>query len=218
MSAKQSICVYVDGFALYKGLLQRTFPEYKWLNLEQLFGCLYPDFNIVVVKYFSAKVKPLTNNPGVGQRQAVYWRALRTTNLEIVEGKFNFVRQYLPLHPEKLDDEGKVVTVRVKRPEEKGSDVALATHLIFDALANTSEHYAVLTNDSDLVPPIKMLLVRGYKIHLISVNGDKFNKAFTLAGVSSVKKVRSGTLAQSQFPDVIRDANGAKIVKPQDWA
>ncbi|MDZ8202704.1 NYN domain-containing protein [Microbacterium sp. SSW1-59] len=89
--------------------------------------------------------------------------------MEIIEGKFSFVRQYLPVHPEALDSDGRVVTVRVKRPEEKGSDVALASHLIVDAMEDRADSYAVVTNDSDLVPPMKLLSARGKSIALVSM-------------------------------------------------
>lgn len=80
------------------------------------------------------------------------WRALETTGVEIIEGKFSFVKQWLPLQPEQLDAQGQVVTTFVKRPEEKGTDVALASHLILDAVDGVADSYAVLTNDSVLAP------------------------------------------------------------------
>lgn len=67
--------VYVDGFALYKGLLQYGAPEYKWLDLEALACRLFPHRDVVGVKFFTAPLKPLTNDPGIGQRQQIYWRA-----------------------------------------------------------------------------------------------------------------------------------------------
>lgn len=100
--------VYIDGFALYKALLQRKYQEYKWLDLYSMTQRLFPHRNVIGVKYFTAPLKPLTNNPGIGQRQQIYWRALRTTKVEIIEGKFNFNKQYLPLHPERLDADGHV--------------------------------------------------------------------------------------------------------------
>lgn len=182
--------VYIDGFALYKGLLQRQFPEYKWLNLETLACRLFPHRDVVGVKFFTAQLKPLTNDPGVGQRQQIYWRALRTTNVQIIEGKFNFVRQFLPLHPEQIDVGGRVVTVRVKRPEEKGSDVALASHLLIDAMEDRADSYAVVTNDSDLVPPLQLLSARGKALALVSVAQEKYNKAFEAAGLETVRQIR----------------------------
>lgn len=217
MRARRTVMVYVDGFALYKGLLQHEFPQYRWLDLEALSRRLFPQREVVGVKFFSAPVKPLTNNPGIGQRQQVYWRALRTTNVEIIEGKFNFVKQYLPLHPEQLDADGRVKTIRVKRPEEKGSDVALATHLLVDAFENRADSYAVMTNDSDLVPPMQLLSSRGKSLALVSVARERYNKAFESAGVETVRQVRRGTLAASQLPLTLRDSEGRTIRKPPTW-
>jgi len=217
MLPRKTVMVYIDGFSLYKGMLQRTFPEYKWLNLEALVERLFPRREVTSVKFFTALLKPLTNDPGVGQRQQVYWRALRTTGVEIVEGKFNFSKQYLPLHPEELDESGRVKTVQVKRPEEKGSDVALASHLIVDAMENRADSYALVTNDSDLLPPLQLLSARGKDLTLVSVANEKYNKAFVSAGLRSIRQIRRGTLDSSQFPPTIRDAEGLTIRKPPSW-
>lgn len=209
--------LYIDGFALYKGLLQRHFPEHKWLDLQALARRLFPHREVVGVKFFTAQLKPLTNDPGIGQRQQIYWRALRTTPVEIIEGKFSFVRQFLPLHPEQIDAGGRVVTVRVKRPEEKGSDVALASHLLVDALEDRADSYAIVTNNSDLVPPLQLLSDRGKALALVSVAGEKYNKAFEAAGLETVRQIRRGTLAASQFPATLLDDEGRTIRKPPSW-
>lgn len=217
VSARRTVQVYVDGFALYKALLQRRYPQYRWLDLEALTGRLFPHRDVVGVKYFTAPLKPLTNNPGIGQRQQTYWRALRTTNVEIIEGKFIFNRQWLPAHPEQLDADGKVLTVQVKRPEEKGTDVALATQLLVDAFDGAADSYAIVTNDSDLLPPVRALTGRGHHVTLVSVAGAGYNKAFAAAGLNGVRQIRRGTLAASQFPDRLQDADGRWIHKPPTW-
>jgi uncharacterized LabA/DUF88 family protein len=217
MRRRRTVAVYVDGFALYKALLQYRFPQYKWLDLAALSARLFPHREVIQVKYFSARLKPMTNDPGVGQRQQVYWRALRTTEVDIVEGNFSFVKQYLPVHPEVVGADGKVVTMRVKRPEEKGSDVALASHLILDALDGVADSYAVVTNDSDLVPPFSMLSARGFKVALVSVAGAHYNKAFATAGIETIRQIREGTLRASQFPARLSDGEGRTIRKPASW-
>ncbi len=217
MRSRRTVAVYIDGFALYKALLQRTFPQYKWLDLEALSRRLFPYRDVVKVKCFTAAVKPTTNDPAVGQRQQVYWRALEATNVEIITGKFSFVKQWLPLHPEQLDPAGRVVTTLVKRPEEKGSDVALASHLILDAVDGVADSFAVLTNDSDLAPPIDLLTKRGHPIALVSVAGTRYNKAFNLAGIETVRQIRNGTLNASQFLPTLRDDQGRTIRKPPTW-
>ncbi|MEW1963401.1 NYN domain-containing protein [Microbacterium sp. NPDC077644] len=217
MRTRRTVMVYIDGFALYKALLQYKYREYKWLDLEALAGRLFPHRDVVGVKYFTAALKPLTNDPGIGQRQQIYWRALRTTNVEIIEGKFSFVKQYLPVHPEEVDENGRVVTVRVKRPEEKGSDVALASNLLIDAMEDRADSYAIVTNDSDLVPPMQLLSERGKGIALVSVAHEKYNKAFEEVGLETVRQIRRGTLAASQFAMAVKDDEGRTIRKPPSW-
>lgn len=217
MKTRRTVAVYVDGFALYKALLQRQYPQYKWLDLEALARRLFPHRDVVQVKYFTAPLKPMTNDPGVGQRQQVYWRALATTNVDIITGTFSFVKQWLPVHPEVLDPDGRVVTALVKRPEEKGTDVALASHLIFDAVDGVADSFAIVTNDSDLVPPLTMLAKRGHSLALISVAGSAYNKAFDGIGLDTVRQIRRGTLHSSQFSPVLRDAEGRTIRKPPTW-
>ena len=137
--------------------------------------------------------------------------------MEIVEDKFHFNKQRLPLHPEQLDEEGKVVTVWVNRPEEKGTDVALASHLLLDGLEGRADSFAVVTNDSDLMPPMRMLAERGRSLALVSVAGPNYNKAFDVVGLDSVRQIRRGTLRASQFAPRIVDAQGRGIKKPQSW-
>ena len=48
-------------------------------------------------------------------------------------------------------------TVEVIKTEEKGSDVNLATHLLADAFRHDCEAAVVITNDSDLAEPIRVV-------------------------------------------------------------
>src|SRR5215831_3668847 len=47
--------------------------------------------------------------------------------------------------------------VKVEKAEEKGSDVNLATHLVRDAFLNEFDVAVVITNDTDLIEPIKVV-------------------------------------------------------------
>ena len=169
------------------------------------------------MKYFSAQLKPRTNDPGIGQRQQIFWRALRTTGVEIIEGKFSFVKQRLPLHPEQLDADGKVITTLIKRPEEKGTDVALASHLIFDALDGVADSYAVLTNDWIRAAGGDADAARARR-GVVSVAGASYNKAFDVAGIRTVRQIRQGTLRASQFPATLVDGRGQNDPEATDLA
>jgi hypothetical protein len=47
--------------------------------------------------------------------------------------------------------------VRVLKVEEKGSDVNLASHLLLDAFQGSFDVAAVLSNDSDLIEPMRIV-------------------------------------------------------------
>lgn len=47
--------------------------------------------------------------------------------------------------------------VKVIKVEEKGSDVNLASHLLLDAFQGNFDVAAVLSNDSDLVEPVRIV-------------------------------------------------------------
>ena len=166
----------MDGFALYKGMLQRTYPEYKWLDLAVLGSRLFPHRDVAGVKFFTAPLKPLTNNPGIGQRQQIYWRALRTRNVEILEGTFSFNRQYLPLHPEQG-------TLPVG----------------WSPSGSSGRRRRASLSHSSLSP---------------ALGTTKRSRA----GLQTVRQIRRGTLAASQLPPVLLDAQGRTIRKPPSWA
>jgi hypothetical protein len=59
--------VYVDGFNLYYGSLKGT--ACKWLDLCGLFDQhLPPPYQVIGIKYFTARVSGNASNPDVPQR------------------------------------------------------------------------------------------------------------------------------------------------------
>jgi hypothetical protein len=141
--------VYVDGFNLYYGSLKGT--PFKWLDLAAYFRRTLPhDCSLVKVKYFTAKVSPLPNDPDAPKRQDVYLRALRAhsgTAMEIVEGHFLIKNKRAPLK----SDPTRIV--EIIQAEEKGSDVNLRSswsmmpglmHLIARRLSRTTVTWRVL--------------------------------------------------------------------------
>lgn len=105
--------------------------------------------------------------------------------------------------------------VRVVKTEEKGSDVNLATLLLIDAFDNDFEAAAIITNDSDLTLPIR--LVRAKFGADVGVLNPHPNTSHALRLVASFyRPIRAGALAQSQFPPTLTDAHGT-ITKPASW-
>jgi len=203
--------VYVDGFNLYYGALKGT--AYKWLNLLSLLEKLLPKQDIIQIKYYTALVSARPNDRDQPARQHAYLRALRTLpNLQIIYGQF---LQSSPRMPLVQPPSGGPKTVRVIKTEEKGSDVNIAAHLVHDAHLGRYETAVIVSNDSDLVEPIKIVRRElGKKVGLL--NPHK-RPSWTLKNhVDFIKQIRKGVLRSSQFPSVLRDAQG-EFHKPVSW-
>lgn len=215
MSGERTIQVYIDGFNLYRRALVDT--PYKWLDIAALAQLMLPAFEVTRVKYFTALVKSSAHDNYVRQRQERYLEAIRCDSLvEVHLGYFRRDPVSMPKHPWTYDEYGKPETVKVKHTREKGSDVNLATHLVWDALHQASSAYAVLTNDSDLVTPIRMLR----ELREVEV-GVLFPSEITAKDLrdcgSWSRHIHKSALARSQLPNPVTDDHGNEIWRPIEW-
>jgi len=204
--------VYVDGFNLYYGAVRGT--PYKWLNIRRLSELLLPGHSVDAVKYFTARVSARKDDPQKPSRQQIYLRALRTLpGLEIVYGSF-LSHDVMMLLAEPAPGAPKFA--KVTKTEEKGSDVNLATHLMHDAYLRKFDSAVLVTNDSDLLEPIRIVR-RELNLEVGILNPHNQNPSrVLLQHASFVKQIRAGALRASQFPDELTDSKGL-FRKPRTW-
>ncbi len=200
--------VYVDGFNLYYAALKGT--PYKWLDLRRVSRLLLPHDRIHRIRYFTALVHT-PRDPPRAQRQQTYIRALKT--LPRLSVNYGLCRSDSERMPASGGRPGEYEYVT--KMEEKGSDVNLASMLLADGFRGDYEVAVVISNDSDLVLPIKIVTTQ----LRLPVGLLKPSKRFAveLASVATFRKeIRKGVLAASQFPPQLTDANGT-ITKPSTW-
>ena len=105
--------------------------------------------------------------------------------------------------------------VRVVKTEEKGSDVNIASHMLRDGFRGAYEAAVLVTNDSDLIEPIR--IVREELGLLVGIlNPQKRASVLLRHHASFMKPIRSGVVAVSQFPVEIHDQKGV-FRKPAQW-
>lgn len=207
--------VYVDGFNLYYGSLRHT--TYKWLNVLKLCELLLPKHEIVGVKYFTSRISYTPGSKDKMNRQQVYLRALKTIpNLNIVFGQFRSDRRWLPLvegWPQNPN------WVRVVLTKEKGSDVNMASHFLYDSLLGKCNFPVVITNDSDITETLKLAKGSKRRVSIGVINPQKNQRTNTriLRYATFTKKIRAGVLKASQFPEKIYDSDG-EIRRPGEWS
>ncbi len=222
--------VYIDGFNLFYGLLKGT--PYKWLNLEALFDGVLPTNQIQRIVYCTARVEARPHDPDLPIRQAAYLRALATLpRVEVVYGEFLTSCSKAPVverGPDNLPLIGPDRRPVIKRAasgapvmeyffksEEKGSDVNLAAHLLRDAYRGDCECAIVVSNDSDLLSPIRM--VRADKNISVGLILPRQKGSLQLKRTATFERqIRKHQLISAQFPNRLTDRVGT-ITRPAGW-
>jgi uncharacterized LabA/DUF88 family protein len=202
--------VYIDGFNFYYGQVKGT--AYKWLNFETLIKYyLDPTKNSVEkIKYFTAKVKSRPSDPRQSSRQMIYLRALGTLqNFDIIYG--HFLSHAVFMH--RADGKGKI---KVIKTEEKKSDVNIATHLLYGGFKDKYDLAVLISNDSDLSEPLRIITKEmGKKVGILNPQKHIMSKELSKYALFT-KQIRKSVLVASQFPDKLVDKNGT-IYKPFEW-
>ena len=204
--------VYIDGFNLYYGCLRRTGS--KWLNPARLCDNLLPKNAIEAVRYFSATVSARPNDPDQATRQQTYFRALAT------EPRISIHLGHFLTHEVQMPDAaawraGNYLPRSVVKTEEKGSDVNLATFLLLDAFDDRFDVAVVISNDSDLKEPIRLVRERFEKT-IGLLNPQKRASRALLPHAHFVKPIRPAAVANAQFPNTMTDGTGT-FKKPGRW-
>ena len=203
--------VYIDSWNLYYGCLKNT--PYRWINVAELARLSIPtNYQINRIRFFTARVK---GRPGDAQepvRQETLFRALQTIpNLTMHYGSFlvsnTMMRLVTPL-PDGTQ------YVRVIKTEEKGSDVNLATYLLVDAFRGDFDAAVIVSDDSDLAEPIKIVR-QDLRLHVTVLSPR--GKSWELRQVATrFRQIDPAVLQASQFPATLTDANGT-FRKPARW-
>jgi hypothetical protein len=202
--------VYIDGMNLFYGCLKGT--PFKWLDLVALSKILMPQHQIQTVRYFTARVISRPHDPYSHLRQDVYLQALATLpEIAIHLGHFRQDRVRMPVASPPPN------TIEVIKTEEKGSDVNLASYLLLDAFENRCDCQLVITNDSDLSEPVRIVRQQlGRRIGIANPH-RAFKRSLMLQG-DIFKQIRPGGLKRSQLPEKIVGQNGAVWRRPAEWS
>jgi hypothetical protein len=210
-SARPITNVYID---LYYRAVRGT--RLKWLDLEKMCELLLPDNEVQRIRYFTARVKPRPDDLRAPARQDAYLAALGSLpSVSIHYGHFleTTTRMRLATPPPLPAAQ----TVEVIKTEEKGSDVNIATWLLVDAYEGDCEMAVVVSNDSDLCMPIRVVSQkRSIPVGLINPGPGQASRALLREKPAFVKSIRRGLLAASQLPAAVQVGNRT-LRRPASW-
>ena len=230
--------VYVDGLNFYAAVRGR--PETKWVDFPAPAARLAPhDGTVATVKYFTSQISDkIAEDPGSPRRQRVFIRAVRATGVEVFEGKFKVPDEWRSissrngwsqrLRPEPpqamLSDfsshfathDARPWKARVELPQEKFTDVAIASYLLRDFYRGECDHAIVVSNDSDLRPAIGLAVADGHHVGVFSPMGTVSRDLARVASWS--RSIRPELVGQCQMPDEVRDPGSSRtLTRPAAW-
>ena len=148
--------------------------------------------------YFTAKMRTVRGNGGPRQRQDVYLRAVTALpNVKVIYGTHK---------------------KRGTSWEEKQTDVNIATEMIFDAFFSRFSHAVLVSNDTDLVSPIRRIRDElGLRVTVVNPVLAQSTHDELRDAATDVIEIESQHLRASQLPPRIQDASGRWITKPTSW-
>ena len=207
-SPTQRVAVYVDGLNLFYGLKSRNWRRYYWLDLHRLAeSLLRPGQSLAIVRYFTARVEPRSDDPEQHVRQDTYLQALATRS--------ELTIQYGHHLPKSVTCQRCGATRQTF--EEKMTDVNIAVELLGDAQDDIFDTAIIVSADSDLIGPISAIR-RRYADKRVVVAFPPNRASKQLRGVASATFTLGRKLiSDSQLPPQVIKPNGYPLRKPDRW-
>jgi NYN domain len=213
--------VYIDGFNLYYRALKGT--SHKWLDIAAMSAAALPaNCQITAINYYTAHISGRVD-PSAPRRQHAYLRAIATLpKVAIHFGNFLVSQKWAGLvQPPDfrptfvLPPAAAPEVAYVWKTEEKGSDVNLGVHLVRDAFQGRFDVAAVLTNDTDLVEPVR--IVTQELNLLVTLLTPTTQPAVSLMRVATSVRHIKPYIGPCQLPDSIPVPGKKPIAKPVEW-
>lgn len=198
------VIAFIDGFNLYFGLRSKGWKYFYWLNLQRMAqNMLQAGQSLEFTKYFTARVN---SPPDKQKRQNTFLEALGTlSNFQIYFGHY-------------LDKTitGNNCGACWHKPEEKMTDVNIATELLADAFQDTYDTALLFSADSDLVSPIRKVQAL-FPHKCIVVVFPPGRHSATLQAVTAHTFLGRDVLSKSVFPDEVIKPDGFILRRPDTW-
>lgn len=204
------VACYIDGFNVYHAIddasraARGALNHLKWVNLHGVMKAFTDPsaHQIVSVKFFTAYP---TWKPDREARHREYVKAQTHFGVETILGQFK-----------QKDAFCKVCKSNYKVREEKESDVNIATHLVGDAFEDKFDQAFLVSNDSDLLPPVRLIHSRlpDKKLKIVAPPYRFHSKE--LWGLAQIRaQIKQVHLEKNVMPQTVLDEHGtALFVRP----
>jgi uncharacterized LabA/DUF88 family protein len=201
----ERVIVYIDGFNLYFGILEKGWRRYLWLDLVALSKrLLTKNQTLITTKYFTARVRADAQKIA---RQSTFLQAISTRGgVDIFFGRY-----------QKKSKQCRNCHVKWNEYEEKMSDVRLATELLRDAYTDQFDTALIISADADLLPPIEVIKQDFPDKRIVICFPPKRDNPRLSSVVHGTLRIGRGRLSNCQLPKSIKKPDGYVLRRPKDW-
>jgi len=190
---KPTAIVYIDGLNLQRRLLDRTELE-TWVDFQTLVEKLLLDYEVKLVRLFTSRTN--VARPAIQDR---YWAKLgRNSRKLFVEfGRLKTTVRIYPVHSQNPMDGAELV--KVKKIEEKGSDVSLGAHMVLDASKRLGDVFVLVSCDTDFYPALDLIKNEFQAKIGFLIPGARMPKLFATLEPEFVRHLDYGDIIGSQI-------------------
>lgn len=205
--------VYIDGFNLYYGMKSGNMQKLLWLDLHELAEAICPKrLQVISVKYVTARILNLeprsspahADAEATRKRQSEYIEAVASRGVEVFEGRYKRRRMFC----------NNCNSSWIK-PEEKMSDVHIATQLLCDAFRGNFDTAILVSGDADVTPAVEVV-VGELDLPVIAAFPPNRVLAQLEAACSGSIHINKRHIAKSQLPNEF-DHEGHTFRRPVKW-
>jgi len=201
---EKKVNVYIDGFNFYYGLKSKYWKKYYWLDIVAFYELFMKEGQILnKVYYCTAAPHDISKK----KRQSAFLTANRNNpKFEVIYGKF-------------LKKEVRYGGVTYHTFEEKQTDVNIAVNLIRNVVLNNCQTSIIVSADSDLVPPIKLVreLNSDHRIFFhFPPNRHSANLQNLADAVINLERYES-RFKLCILPNTVILSNGYTVDRPTSW-
>lgn len=212
------IFAYIDGFNSYHCLKNaienkntKLIEKNKWINYRKLISLFFgKNDNIDKIMFFSAIPYHLSKDK-IKKHKLYYEILTKYCNIEVANGRFG--EKFIDLECKYCGKTSK----RIKKHEEKETDVAVAINILYDALTvEDLDTIVIISADTDFIPIIEMILEKtNKKIKMLFPINSKINNKFQKIKNNNYKSksIKETHIIKSQIPDIV-NINGKTYKTP----
>jgi hypothetical protein len=219
MKKKKRAIIYVDGFNFYNGLMEKGLSKFRWIDYFSLSKKITPsNYEPILVRYFTSRIKGDIEKHNRQHKYIISLEAHLGDKIDCQYGRFQTFPSHCkhckakPVYCENCSEE-------YIKPNEKKTDVNIATSMIMDCIEKNTECILLMSGDSDYEAALTQLHRIFPKIYRVIAFPPKRRNPGMFNNCDLHFDIQKSDIQASLLPNpVINPNNKKQYFMPPEWA